>query len=75
MTVFQKMYCPRCGYDQLFKRGRCLSCNTRPADVGPEIHERRPKSKRLKTELSSAETGGRDDSSLSFSAGQLGLFE
>jgi len=58
MTTFMRQYCPRCGYDQVFRRGRCLSCNTRPVDVGPEIHARRQIKKKAKTELSGAGNEG-----------------
>ena len=75
MTTFMRQYCPRCGYDQVFRRGRCLSCNTRPVDVGPEIHARRQIKKKPKAELSGAGNEGGGDALLTISAGQGKLWE
>jgi len=74
MTTFTRQYCPRCGYDQVFRRGRCLSCNIRPVDVGPEIHLRRQRKRKAKTELSGAGNEGGGNIPLQFSAGQMKLF-
>jgi len=43
--AFISQYCPHCGYVHMFKRGRCLSCNKRLMDMGPEIH---PKERRCR---------------------------
>ena len=74
MTILYHAYCPHSGYDQVFRRGRCLSCNTRPVDVGPEIHLRRQRKRKAKTELSGAGNEGGGNIPLQFSAGQMKLF-